>query len=511
MPMISETSLTEIEEKIKEIFTSEMEVDDYEEEAVPSIQDLTDTNHGLILTNCSILFVDIRSSTELSDKSQAKSMAKIYRAFARAMSMCVYACGGNVRQIAGDRVMGVFLDDTTESSAMKALAAGRAIITVVEEIFNPLCKANVNQKTIECGVGIDIGRVLSTSVGIAHEGEDTRDLVWAGKTANVASKHTDLADGGEIFVTKRFHAKLPVAERVDEQGNERWEFHLRLKGNSIFEGYGKVDYFVEHEASEQIEQIRASLETSSTFMEQRRRPEQTINGISQQQLISNIVEGVRKQAGDLLERFETLVHRERDLQENENQYKKRQESLVSKEQAIKSKEQSLAQREAELNVREERMKKEVEYQKNEARYSVKAAFFREYLSTFELDFALKQLEELKELGAKIGKSPARFKSDLYHWKLVNFFKDKEVTVAYGIIIEQLRNECGYVILPWEKDVIFVVKQLRKEQEYLEAVRYFIITFKPRVKLVLELKQILRGLGIEEHLIGTSPLIEHSSN
>ncbi|HFK1481119.1 TPA: hypothetical protein ACGXK0_003558 [Bacillus cereus] len=144
MPGITETELNEIKEKIEHIFTSDMEVDDYIGDVVPSIHELSDTNKDLILTNCAILFVDIRSSTQLSDKSQAKSMAKIYRAFARAMFMCVYACGGSVRQIAGDRVIGVFMDDEHESSVIKALSAGRVIVAVVEQLFNPLCKANVN-------------------------------------------------------------------------------------------------------------------------------------------------------------------------------------------------------------------------------------------------------------------------------------------------------------------------------------------------------------------------------
>ncbi|MCY8916775.1 adenylate/guanylate cyclase domain-containing protein [Bacillus atrophaeus] len=199
MPKVTEEGLKKIEEKIETIFTTEMEVDDFEGDSVPSVDDLPDKNKGLIVTNCTILFVDIRSSTKLSDKSQAKSMAKIYRAFARAMSMCVYESGGRVRQIAGDRVMGVFVDDAEESSIQKAMDAARAITSVVEYIFNPLCRKNVNQKEIACGVGIDTGRILVTPIGIKHQGDDSRDLVWAGKTANVASKHTDLAEASEIL------------------------------------------------------------------------------------------------------------------------------------------------------------------------------------------------------------------------------------------------------------------------------------------------------------------------
>ncbi|PGK51996.1 adenylate/guanylate cyclase domain-containing protein [Priestia megaterium] len=500
MPSITETGLNEIKEKIKHIFTSDMEVNDYTGDAVPSITDLPDKNKGLILTNCAILFVDIRSSTKLSDNSQAKSMAKIYRAFARAMSMCVYACGGSVRQIAGDRVMGVFMDDEQESSVMKALSAGRAIVTVVDQLFNPLCKANVNQKTIECGVGIDVGRVLTTSVGMEHEGENSRDLVWAGRIANVASKHTDLANGGEIFVTSRFYAKLPVSEKVDENGNECWQTHIRIKGNSMFQGYGITNYYVEQQDDEGSAEQRSASEVSSAFSEHKQMPEQIIDGINQGEIITNIVEGVRKQTSDLLERFENVINRERDLQEKEESYRQRKEELLKKEQ-------ELNQKEAELNVREERVKKEVEYQKNKASYEVKKAFFRENLNSYSLTEAVKQLEELKTLGGKLEKTTVEILDELYYWRVVSYFKDKDIGFAYKMIVEWFQSE-PYITSPYKADVVYIIKKLEKEQDYLQAVKNFIKKYEPSAEVILELKEILQELNLERQIAEINPFFTH---
>ncbi|MDI5790188.1 hypothetical protein PO124_22585 [Bacillus licheniformis] len=76
--------------------------------------------------------------------------------------------------------------------------AARAITSVVEYILTRSAEKR-QPKEIACGVGIDTGRILVTPIGIKHQGDDSRDLVWAGKTANVASKHTDLAEASEIL------------------------------------------------------------------------------------------------------------------------------------------------------------------------------------------------------------------------------------------------------------------------------------------------------------------------
>ncbi|MFP3727479.1 adenylate/guanylate cyclase domain-containing protein [Priestia filamentosa] len=500
MPEITEENLTEIKEKIKDIFTSDMEVDDYTGDTVPSTNDLPDKNKGLILTNCAILFVDIRSSTQLSDRSQAKSMAKIYRAFARAMSMCVYSCGGSVRQIAGDRVMGVFIDDEEESSVNKALAAGRAIITVVDQVFNPLCKSNVNNKTIECGVGIDLGRVLTTSVGIEHEEDDSRDLVWAGKIANVASKHTDLAEAGEIFVTDRFYNKLPKEKKQDENGKDIWSRHYRIKGTSIFEGYGIENYYVElFNEQEERQAVPLTKETFSLSQNQGMNKKDSL-GINEGEIITNIVEGVRKQTKDLLQRFENVIHRERDVLEKEKSCSQREKALAEKEQELEKREVQIKRREivAELNI---------DTIKDKAMYEVKVNFLRNNIYSYSLEACLKQIEEIKDLAEKIGKTPAEYKLDLYYTRLVDYFKDREISIAYSIIKEQLTNELSYVLLPSKNNVVNIVKKLGKEQEYLNIVIYHLQTFKPGIQRVLQLSSILKDLGFKENVIENSPLLK----
>lgn len=480
MPEITSDKLDDIKEKIESIFTTDMEVDDFTGDTVPSIDDLPDSNRGLLLTNCSILFVDIRSSTQLSDRSQAKSMAKIYRAFARAMSMCIYACGGSVRQIAGDRVMGVFVDDENESAVNKALDTGRAITTVVEHVFNPLCKSNINNKTIQCGVGIDLGRVLTTSVGIEHDKDDSRDLVWAGKVANIASKHTDLAESGEIFVTRRFFNKLPVASKTDENGENIWNHHFRIKGNSIFEGFGVVNFY-----SNCINEGLIESQYSVSNKNPVRLEENQLNGINEGQVITGIVEGVRKQTQDLLDRFETVVNREH--------------MITERELALSVRESDIAKREASIIDIEKQTALAVENSKNSVIYEVKLNFFRDNIETYPLSECLTMINELIKLGEKIGKDAVTVNEEIWYWKLIRYFsRKKEFNIASKFIFEQLANE-NSCVLPPDEDIISVIKGLGVESQYLEAVKLRIETSRLGVEIVLRLRNICSQLGLEQHI------------
>ncbi|MBE1554854.1 adenylate/guanylate cyclase domain-containing protein [Sporosarcina limicola] len=471
MSTIGWETLNEIKEKIEGIFTTEMEVNDFTGDTVPSIDDLPDKNKGLIITNCSILFVDIRSSTQLSDRSQAKSMAKIYRAFARAMSICIYSSGGSVRQIAGDRVMGVFVDDAEQGSVTKALNAARAIITVVEHVFNPLCKTNINNKTIECGVGIDTGRVLTTSIGIKHEEDDARDLVWAGKTANVASKLTDFALVREIFITNRVFDKIPATLKTDI-----WEKRFRIKGDSIYEGYGTIDYYLDC-----IEERETTGKQTDDILNPNNERKQN------EQVVTTIIEDVRQKTLSLLKQFESVIQRENRVREQEQQ-------VTDKIATLEKKEQELLEKESKIS-------SATEYARNKAIYEVKVLFFKENIDSFTMETALQLMNEVETLGGKMGLSTAHCHNDLYYWKLVRFFNDKEPLIAFTLIIEQLKNQLPYLVFPDKNKIVTVVKKLGKERDYLEAVLYCIKYYNINQEKRLELWEILKSLGLDNAIIG----------
>lgn len=488
MPNLSKAKFNEIETRIERIFTTDMEVEDFTGDTVPASEDLPDKNRGLIITNCTILFVDIRSSTKLSDKTQAKNMAKIYRAFARAMSMCINESGGRVRQIAGDRVMGVFVDDATESSVHKAISAAQAILTVVEHLFNPLCRENVSNKEIGCGIGLDTGRVLTTSIGMRHQGEDSRDLVWAGKTANVASKHTDLAEANEIFATKRFYDKLPQSSKIDSEGNDIWKKGYRLKGDSLFEGYGVYAFYLDELVEEPGKESEEKQETAFS-RDSFERPDMNTT-----EIITDIVQGVESKVGDLLSNFEQVVRREVAVAAKEKQAELKLQELARREESIKKKEAELSQKELE----NERI---IEYRKKEVEYEVRVKFLNEKIDATSLKDVLVELTELQILGGALGKKAGTVHNDLYVWQVVTYLhRHNESELAFHILVGQLTNDLPSAYIPNTTNSVPIIKKLGKEREYLKAAIYYIENKKPDAKKILQIRSVLKELDMEKELV-----------
>lgn len=488
MSNLSKAKFNEIKTRIEHIFTTDMEVEDFTGDTVPASEDLPDKNRGLIITNCTILFVDIRSSTKLSDKTQAKNMAKIYRAFARAMSMCINESGGRVRQIAGDRVMGVFVDDASESSVQKAMGAARAILTVVEHLFNPLCRKNVNNKEIGCGIGLDTGRILTTSIGMRHQGEDSRDLVWAGKTANVASKHTDLAEVNEIFATKRFYDKLSRSSKIDSEGNDIWKKGYRLKGDSVFEGYGIHAFYLTELVEEPVEELgeKQAIAFSTNSFESL--------GMDTAQIITDIVQGVESKVDDLLSNFEKIVYREVAATAKEKQAEMKLQDLARREEAIEKKEEELSQKGPEI----ERV---IEYRKKEVEYEVRVKFLSEKIDDTSLKDVLVELTELQFLGAALGKKAGTVHYDISVWRVVAYLhRHNESEFAFRILIGQLTNDLPSAYIPNTMNSVPIIKKLGKEREYLEAALYYIENKKPDTQKILQIRSVLKELDMEKELV-----------
>lgn len=246
----SKTDFDKLDDRIKKI--TEQTVDEIEinSELPPTIEQLEDNNKSYSI-KAAILFIDIRKSTYLTENSQAKSMVKIYRSFMRMAVDCVRKNGGVTRQFLGDRIMGVFIDSTddkgniVDSASDKAINAARSLLTVIDYSLNKYLKSNVNGKIIECGIGVDYGKVLLTQVGMyGLENDDNRenevDCVWVGNTTNYASKYSDIASGGEIFISDN------VFNQLSEEYKVKFIRSAKYKGSKLFQGYVAKDYYLDY-------------------------------------------------------------------------------------------------------------------------------------------------------------------------------------------------------------------------------------------------------------------------
>lgn len=241
-----------LDKRLRDITSKPVEEIEIDFNNPPTIEQLSDSNKSYSI-NCSILFIDIRKSTNLSDASHAKSMVKIYRSFMRMCVECVRKNGGVTRQFLGDRIMGVFMDEKDEngnislSSVDKAIYCARSMQTVLDFSLNKHIHKNINNKLIECGIGISYGKVLVTQVGMKgvehdNEKENEKDVVWVGKITNHASKYSDLTQAGEVFISKDTYNKISQDLKADGV----WKFATRSKSNRTYEGYIAENFYLDN-------------------------------------------------------------------------------------------------------------------------------------------------------------------------------------------------------------------------------------------------------------------------
>lgn len=247
---LTKSDFDRLDSRIRSITEQSVEQIEINSDLPPTVEQLEDNNKTYSIM-AAILFIDIRKSTYLTENSQAKSMVKIYRSFMRMAVDCVRKNGGVTRQFLGDRIMGVFIDSVDEEGNIseravdKAVNAARSLQTVIDFSLNKHLKSNVNGKVIECGIGIDYGKVLVTWVGMHgvesdDSKEDEKSCVWVGNTTNYASKYSDIASGGEIFISEN------VYKNLSEEYKEVWTKSAKYKGTKLFQGYITKEYYLEY-------------------------------------------------------------------------------------------------------------------------------------------------------------------------------------------------------------------------------------------------------------------------
>jgi adenylate cyclase len=173
--------------KVKAILNEKFEVT--EVSYVPRIDDskLTFGNTGLKFTG-SVLFIDMRGSTEVLNNHNRTTVAKLHMAFFHTIVKIANSLEGNVRSFNGDSALIFFHGNykQTISTAVKCAMQIKYMIDNSEGGINDLLK---KYSKLNFGIGIDHGNVLCTKVGIG--GEHNRDIFWIGNSVN---KSTVLGD-----------------------------------------------------------------------------------------------------------------------------------------------------------------------------------------------------------------------------------------------------------------------------------------------------------------------------
>lgn len=439
---LNKSQFEQIDKRLENITSTKVEEIEIEMNNPPAIEQLSDSNKSCSI-NCSILFIDIRKSTDLSDKSHAKSMVKIYRSFMRMAVDCVRKNLGVTRQFLGDRIMGVFMDDKDENGNVitlgvdKAVYCARTMQTVLDYSLNKHINNNINNKTIECGIGISCGKVLVTQVGMRgiennEEKENEKDVVWVGKITNYASKYSDLANGGEIFISKDVYKNISM----ELKDKEAWSFSTRSKSNRVYEGYVSKNFYLDNKD-----------EFGKVFS-------QAIE-IENNQSENNLSEGILKVEGLI----DKLLRKENELSKKEAMLKNKESQLKQIQIGIDEENSLLIKEKKKLKMQNELLY--LNYRK------IFSDTFCKYSIIKELgaDFWMKKINDMFEIGKELGKSELRIKIDLvvYLIDIYYLFKDYYKAYEYLIIMAEYSSWLSYEY----KNIIPKVKTSWKLKETLE--------------------------------------------
>ncbi len=190
-------------ERIDSYLSESVEYD--ESKAIPVRNSLT-FNNGYYI-DCYAIFVDIRESSNLTQKHQKKSLARIYRSYISEITAILQSCEECKEiNIVGDCVSGILFDNGKQAAKNSIIAAAQ-INSIVNIINYKLTKKRLCE--IKIGIGIAKGNALMIQAG--YKGSGLNDVVWMGDVVNQASNLCNIANKGTtdvIVISKEVYDSL---------------------------------------------------------------------------------------------------------------------------------------------------------------------------------------------------------------------------------------------------------------------------------------------------------------
>ena len=197
---------------------------------VPTTDTVT-LKDGAVKLEATFLYADLAASGELAAKCPWQTTAKIIRAFLACSTSLIRDNGGEIRSFDGDRVMGIFIGDRKNSTAMKC---AREIFWSVEKQLGPIAKDKFKSIRegnikIKCGIGVDSGTSRAVRAGI----RDNSDLIWIGEAPSFSAKMSDIREYPYcVFISKAVYNKANDQQKFPD-GEDIWESRT-YKGKRIY-------------------------------------------------------------------------------------------------------------------------------------------------------------------------------------------------------------------------------------------------------------------------------------
>jgi len=143
----------------------------------------------------SVLFVDMRGFTRLSQNLEPEGVGELVNSFLASMVACIEALDGTIDKYVGDNVMAFFGAPVAhEDHAVRALVCAAEMQRRNREWV--AARAAENKPAGMCGVGVATGPVVAGNIGTATR----MDYTALGHTTNIAARLCGTAGPGEILI-----------------------------------------------------------------------------------------------------------------------------------------------------------------------------------------------------------------------------------------------------------------------------------------------------------------------
>ena len=150
----------------------------------------------------SAMFCDLRGFTAFAETAEPEELLTVLRAYHAAVGELSVAEGGTVEHFAGDGLM-VFFNDPAPVPDHQLAAVRTAC--AVRDRFTALA-ATWHKRGYDLGMGIGIASGYATLGRIGFEGR--YDYGAMGIIVNLASRLSDVAEGGQILISQRHYAAV---------------------------------------------------------------------------------------------------------------------------------------------------------------------------------------------------------------------------------------------------------------------------------------------------------------
>jgi len=145
----------------------------------------------------SVLYADIRGSTELAERSEPEPLVGFINDYLSAMTDIIFMHEGTLDKFVGDEVMALFgAPFPQEDHALRAVHAGMEMQKAHQDVLKAWEKENFHGSPI--GIGIATGDLIAGEMGCSKR----TDYTVIGRAANLGARICGVAGAGKVLISE---------------------------------------------------------------------------------------------------------------------------------------------------------------------------------------------------------------------------------------------------------------------------------------------------------------------